>query len=157
MTEIFVEDDYFLSASEEETLTIEERIAQVSEAMTKAIRQPVSLYSEKIFIDTSYLASDFACFFINTTPEGCDCQSDKVVPWCAKKDCGRSQVRNFCDQRYGEKREGFARERGNIAFGIEKKLTDQSNTGEITEHNQGRDGHTFGFPRRGSRRENCYI
>mmetsp|Transcript_20990 Transcript_20990/g.34631 ORF Transcript_20990/g.34631 Transcript_20990/m.34631 type:complete len:811 (+) Transcript_20990:192-2624(+) len=40
MTEIFVEDDYFLSASEEETLTIEERIAQVSEAMTKAIRQP---------------------------------------------------------------------------------------------------------------------
>jgi hypothetical protein len=40
MTEIFVEDDYFLSAGEEEILTIDERIAQVSEAMTTAIRQP---------------------------------------------------------------------------------------------------------------------
>ena len=45
MTEIFVEDDYFLSAGEEEILTIDERIAQVSETMTKAIRQPVSQYS----------------------------------------------------------------------------------------------------------------
>lgn len=44
MTEIFVEDDYFLSASEEASLTIDERIGQVSEAMTKAIRQPVSLH-----------------------------------------------------------------------------------------------------------------
>jgi hypothetical protein len=42
MTEIFVQDDYFLNKDEEDTLTIEERIAQVSEVMTKAIRQPVS-------------------------------------------------------------------------------------------------------------------
>ena len=42
MTEIFVEDDYFLTAHEEEVQTIEERIAQVSEAMTTAVRQPVS-------------------------------------------------------------------------------------------------------------------
>lgn len=56
MTEIFVEDDYFLSASEEETLTIEERIAQVSEAMTKAIRQPVSLHIENYSI--SHLLND---------------------------------------------------------------------------------------------------
>ncbi len=48
MTEIFVEDDYFLSASEEDSLTIDERIAQVSEAMTKAIRQPVSLHLTNI-------------------------------------------------------------------------------------------------------------
>ena len=50
MTEIFVEDDYFLSASEEASLTIDERIGQVSEAMTKAIRQPVSLHVENYSI-----------------------------------------------------------------------------------------------------------
>ena len=54
MTEIFVEDDYFLSASEEESMTIEERIAQVSEAMTKAIRQPVSLHFDKYSVLNSH-------------------------------------------------------------------------------------------------------
>ena len=57
MTEIFVEDDYFLSAGEEETLGIDERIAQVSEAMTTAIRQPVSQYFGKYSISTSNFTS----------------------------------------------------------------------------------------------------
>ena len=43
MTEIFVQDDFFLTTNEEDTLTIEERIAQVSQGMTAAIKQPVSL------------------------------------------------------------------------------------------------------------------
>jgi hypothetical protein len=42
MTEIFVQDDYFLSTNGEDLLTIQERIAEVSDKMTKAIRQPVS-------------------------------------------------------------------------------------------------------------------
>ena len=41
MTEIFVEDDFFLRASDEETnKTIEERIAEVNESMMVAIKQP---------------------------------------------------------------------------------------------------------------------
>jgi Kef-type K+ transport system membrane component KefB len=40
MTEIFVQDDYFLTANEEEIKSIDERIAEVSEVMTTAIRQP---------------------------------------------------------------------------------------------------------------------
>ncbi|KAL7520783.1 hypothetical protein ACHAWX_005495 [Stephanocyclus meneghinianus] len=41
MTEIFVEDDYFLRYGDEEgSKTIDERIAEVSESMTAAIRQP---------------------------------------------------------------------------------------------------------------------
>ena len=65
MTEIFVEDDYFLSAGEEETLGIDERIAQVSEAMTKAIRQPVSQYSGQYSLSTSIFTSQliFGMFF----------------------------------------------------------------------------------------------
>jgi len=42
MTEIFVQDDYFLTANEEEIKSIDERIAEVSDVMTTAIRQPVS-------------------------------------------------------------------------------------------------------------------
>ena len=44
MTEIFVQDDCFLHCSDEEshTKSIDDRIAEVNEAMTKAIRQPVS-------------------------------------------------------------------------------------------------------------------
>ncbi len=75
MTEVFVEDDYFLSASEEDSLTIDERIAQVSEAMTKAIRQPVSLHLTIIqyFI---YTETNVAFATHKSTFEGCDCQGD---------------------------------------------------------------------------------
>lgn len=43
MTEIFVEDDTFLENEDEETQnkTIEERIQDVTDAMSKSIRQPV--------------------------------------------------------------------------------------------------------------------
>lgn len=44
MTEIFVEDDFFLRAGDEEgNKTIEERIAEVSETMIAAIKQPVRI------------------------------------------------------------------------------------------------------------------
>lgn len=43
MTEIFVEDDFFLRSGDEEgNRTIENRIADVSETMIAAIKQPVS-------------------------------------------------------------------------------------------------------------------
>jgi hypothetical protein len=42
MTEIFVEDDFFLRGDEEGKSTIENRIADVSETMIAAIKQPVS-------------------------------------------------------------------------------------------------------------------
>lgn len=72
MTEIFVEDDYFLSAGEEETLGIDERIAQVSEAMTTAIRQPVSQYFGKYSISTSNFTSQLIFGMLFHT-EGCNC------------------------------------------------------------------------------------
>ena len=45
MTEIFVQDDTFLNIMDEEasSMTIDERIDEVSEEMKKAIRQPVRL------------------------------------------------------------------------------------------------------------------
>lgn len=46
MTEIFVEDDFFLKqgSDEEGNITIDERIDQVTEAMKSAIKQPVRVY-----------------------------------------------------------------------------------------------------------------
>lgn len=53
MTEIFVQDDCFLHMKDEESggKTIEDRIAEVNEAMSKAIRQPVRY----IFVTYCYL------------------------------------------------------------------------------------------------------
>ena len=45
MTEIFVQDDFYMRLTEDaegQAKTVDERIAEVNEAMTKAIRQPVS-------------------------------------------------------------------------------------------------------------------
>lgn len=43
MTEIFLQDDCFLRSTDEEAnKTVDDRIAEVSEAMMKALRQPVS-------------------------------------------------------------------------------------------------------------------
>jgi hypothetical protein len=67
MTEIFVQDDYFLNIkNEENTLTIEERIAQVSDVMTKAIRQPVSPHFEKYLHNPIYFATDVTLFSVTT-------------------------------------------------------------------------------------------
>lgn len=55
MTEIFVQDDCFLRMTEDaegQAKSVEDRIAEVNEAMTKAIRQPVSInLFEEYFIE----------------------------------------------------------------------------------------------------------
>ena len=51
MTEIFVEDDFFLRYGDEEgNKTIDERIAEVSESMAAAIRQPVRVCKFRDFL-----------------------------------------------------------------------------------------------------------
>ena len=64
MTEIFVEDDFFLRHGDEEgSKTIDERIAEVSESMTAAIRQPV-----RILTFTSFFTEQLSNEFITICP-----------------------------------------------------------------------------------------
>lgn len=53
MTEIFVEDEFFLRAGDEEmNKTIDDRIAEVNESMVVAIKQPVRLALMHLFVHT---------------------------------------------------------------------------------------------------------
>jgi hypothetical protein len=61
MTEIFVQDDSFLhtDGDAEGLKTVEERIAEVSEAMTNAVRQPVRKLLERTwFYKNDHLPSN---------------------------------------------------------------------------------------------------
>ena len=80
MTEIFVEDDFFLRASDVEgNKTIDERIANVSEAMIAAINQPVRFISfeSQGMLNTPHEIR-LTCFFF------VECQSEgyTLVSWC---------------------------------------------------------------------------
>jgi hypothetical protein len=66
MTEIFVEDDTFLENEDEETQnkTIEERIQDVTDAMSKSIRQPVrcSCCHDGVTSNKVQFNTDISCF-----------------------------------------------------------------------------------------------
>ena len=90
MTEIFVEDDIFLSHGADEeahATTIDERIAEVNEAMTKAIRQPVRCTNIRL------IDQYFNCMILNTIASftqfllGCKNQSDPLVSWSVTSHC----------------------------------------------------------------------